>query len=124
MIQAVISRLAGNSFLLKGWSVVLVSAFFVLAAKDAKPAFALLAFFPALAFWLLDGYFLWQERLFRGLYDQVRSLADEAVDFSMDTGSVSPAPPGWMATTFSQTLVIFHGTIVLSIAVVLFLLLR
>jgi hypothetical protein len=27
MIQAVISRLANNSFLLKGWSITLVSAF-------------------------------------------------------------------------------------------------
>jgi len=123
LIQAVVSRLAGNSFVLKGWSVVLVSAFFALAAKDTKPAFALLAFFPALALWLLDGYFLWQERRFRGLYDKVRLLDEAAVDFSMNTGSLDPAPPGRLSTTFSSTLLIFHGAIVLSIAVVLFLLL-
>ena len=34
MIQGIVNRLSHNSFLLKGWSVVLVSAMFALAAKD------------------------------------------------------------------------------------------
>ena len=34
MIQGVINRMASNSFLLKGWTVVLVSALFALAAND------------------------------------------------------------------------------------------
>jgi len=33
MIQAVVNRLAGNSFTVKGWSVALVSALLVLAAR-------------------------------------------------------------------------------------------
>ena len=65
LIQGVVNRLSTNSFLLKGWTVVLVSALFALAAKDAKIVFAYLAYFPAFTFWLLDGYFLWQERLYR-----------------------------------------------------------
>ena len=84
MIQAVINRMAHNSFLLKGWSVILTAALFVLAANDAKPQFILVALFPALMLWGLDGYFLWQERLFRALYDRVR-LADSSVDYSMNT---------------------------------------
>jgi hypothetical protein len=32
MIQAVITRMGSNSFLLKGWSVTLVAALFALAA--------------------------------------------------------------------------------------------
>ncbi len=32
MIQGVVNRMASNSFQLKGWSVVLVSALFALAA--------------------------------------------------------------------------------------------
>lgn len=36
MIQAVINRMAQNSFLLKGWSVVLTAAIFALAA-DFRP---------------------------------------------------------------------------------------
>ena len=67
LIQGVINRMAGNSFHLKGWSVVLVSALFALAASDANINFVYLAFLPAIAFWVLDGYFLWQERMYRKL---------------------------------------------------------
>jgi hypothetical protein len=76
MIQGIVNRLAHCSFLLKGWSVILVSALFALAAKDAKIYFIYLAYFPAIAFWGFDGYFLWQERLFRKLYDRVRGTDD------------------------------------------------
>ena len=61
LIQGVINRLSTNSFLLKGWSVVLVSALFALSASDSRPAFVLLAYIPASIFWGLDGFFLWQE---------------------------------------------------------------
>ena len=64
MIQGVINRLSTNSFLLKGWSVVLVSALFALSAGDSNPAFIFLAYIPTLVFWGLDGYFLWEERKF------------------------------------------------------------
>jgi len=84
-------RLSTNSFLLKGWSVVLVSALFALAAKDAKLVFVYLCYFPTVAFWGLDGFFLRQERLYRHrqLYEKVRLQPEDAVDFSMDTSSVS-----------------------------------
>ena len=79
MIQGVVNRLAQSSFLLKGWSVLLISALFALAASDSQPLFIYLAYFPGFAFWVLDAYFLWQERLFRALYDLVRSLKDEEI---------------------------------------------
>lgn len=44
-IQEVIKRLASNSFLVKGWSVTLVSALFVLSSKDKLMFFAALAYF-------------------------------------------------------------------------------
>ena len=81
MIQAVVNRMSVNSFLLKGWSVVLISALFALAAGGAQALFVYLAYFPAIAFWMLDAYFLRQERLFRKLYDRVRHLAETNVDF-------------------------------------------
>ncbi|MDD5007970.1 MAG: hypothetical protein PHU49_09535 [Syntrophorhabdaceae bacterium] len=50
MIQGVVNRLSSNSFLLKGWSVVLASAMFAFAAKDSKMIFIYLAYFPAISF--------------------------------------------------------------------------
>lgn len=119
MIQNIINRMANNSFLLKGWSVVLVSALFVLAAKDANISFVCLAYFPALAFWVLDGYFLCQERLFRALYDYVRGLTEDKIDFSMDTSVVKDKVVPWGKVIFSNTLRIFHGVILVSILIVI-----
>ena len=118
MTQGVINRMANNSFLLKGWSVVLVSALFALAAKDSNSDFILLAYFPSVAFWVLDGYFLQQERLFRKLYDKVRATKDEDIDFSMDTSVVKKQVKCWVCVCFSKTLLIFHGVIIAAICIV------
>lgn len=118
MIQGVINRLSHNSFLLKGWSVILVSAMFALAAKDSQLLFVYLAYFPAISFWCLDGYFLHQERLFRKLYDRVRKLSEDEIDFSMNTQSVQDQVASWAEVTISKTLLAFHGVILISIIVV------
>lgn len=71
MLQAIITRMASNSFLIKGWAITLASALFALSAKDADRSFAFLAVFPALTFWALDAYYLKLERVFRNRYDDV-----------------------------------------------------
>jgi len=58
LVQSVISRMAQNSFHLKGWSVTVATAIFAFAAKESSPGFAVLALFPAVAFWCLDAYYL------------------------------------------------------------------
>jgi hypothetical protein len=118
LIQGVINRMAGNSFHLKGWSVVLVSALFALAASDTNANFVLLAFLPAIAFWVLDGYFLQQERMYRKLYDAVRSKSDKETDFTMDASKYKGEVESWPATCWSTTLRIFHGMIVVAILIV------
>lgn len=118
MIQGVVNRLSSNSFLLKGWCVVLVSALFALAAGNTKPYFVYVAYFPAIAFWVLDGYFVWQEKLFRELYDHVRRMKDEEIDFSMDTSLVRNQVCPWSDVVLSMTLLIFHGTVVIAIVLV------
>ncbi len=119
MIQGIINRLSQNSFLLKGWSVVLVSGLFALAASNSEVAFVYLAYFPAIGFWGLDGYFLWQERLFRALYDHVRTLDENNIDFSMDTSGVKDQVSAWGDVILSMSLLIFHGAILVSIIIVM-----
>jgi hypothetical protein len=121
MIQGIVNRLSTDSFLLKGWTVVLVSALFALAGGQGKPYFVYLAYFPAIAFWVLDAYFLWQERLFRALYDHVRKLKEEDIDFSMDTSTVGSRVKPWSNVILSKTLLIFHGTVLGSIIIVMLL---
>jgi len=118
-IQGVINRLSTNSFLLKGWSVVLVSALFALSTQDSNKGFVLLAYIPAVIFWGLDGYFLWQERLYRALYNAVRLKSHDDIDFSMNTTDVTDGMTGWLAATLSKTLIAFHGVLLLAIIVVM-----
>lgn len=115
MLQTIIQRMASNSFSLKGWNVVLVSAIFALAGGAAKTHLVFLAYLPAIIFWMLDGFFLHQERLFRKLYDKVRTSDEDRVDFSMDTRPVAGEVFSWPRVTFSRTLCLFHGAIVLTI---------
>ncbi len=118
MLQAIIQRMASNSFMLKGWNVILVSAIFALSFDASKSRVIFLAYLPALAFWLLDGYFLHQERLFRVLYDKVRTMSENEIDFSMDTKPVVGQVASWFSVIFSRTLFLFHGAIVLTITLV------
>ena len=122
-IQEVIKRMAGNSFLIKGWSVTLVSALFVLSSKDKLMFFAFLTYIPIFVFWLLDGYFLWQERLFRRLYDKVRIIDEDKIDFSMSIEPVSNVET-WSSACLSKTLLIFHGTLFVSVVIIMFLIIK
>ena len=119
MIQGVINRMAGNSFLLKGWGVTLVSALFALAAKDSNTKFIFVAYYPVLMFWILDAYFLRQERLFRKKYDEVRHSADSSIDFSMNTSTVTNQVASWLRVAFSKTLFLFYGTMFIAILLVM-----
>lgn len=122
MIQAIIKRMAKNSFLLKGWSITLVTALFALAAKDKTESYIVLAYFPCIMFWVLDGYFLWQERLFRKLYDAIRIRNEDSIDFSMDTSPFLTQVESWRNVCLSKTLLIFHGAIILTITIVMIIL--
>ena len=120
MIQALITRMAHNSFLLKGWSVTLTSAILALAVKNPDTKLIFIALLPALMFWGLDGYFLRQERLFRRLYDQVRTCSEEEIDFSMDTRPYQADVAKWFDVVKSPTLLAFHLLLVATISIICF----
>ena len=82
MLQNTITRMSGNSFLLKGWTVTLMTGIFVLSDKDSNRLFFLGAYIPLFVFWGMDAFYLHQERLFRKLYDYVRVRKPQQVDFS------------------------------------------
>lgn len=88
MIQGVITRMANNSFALKGWSVTLVAALFALSGKDANQFYYLVTYIPIVVFWFLDAYYLYQERRYRDLYALVIAREENEIDFSM----VPPIP--------------------------------
>ena len=129
-IQGVINRLSTNSFLLKGWSVVLVSGLIALGAHNSNGSFVMIAYIPAFVFWGLDGYFVRQERLFRRLYGRVRNTDADDIDFDMDTSDnlvdlskwdeFKNDLIVWVDATISKTLIPFHGSLIVAIVVVMF----
>lgn len=118
-IQGVINRLSTNSFLLKGWSVVLVSALFALSTSGGNVRFVILAYFPAIAFWALDGYFLALERGYRKLYEKIRVINEDDVDFSMSVVADRSGAHDWGCAFISKTLLVFHGSLVASVLFVM-----
>ena len=88
LIEDIVSRMASNSFMLKGWAVTLVAGIFALATKDADKLYFIVAYIPIIIFWGLDAYYLRQERLYRSLYDRVRLINEENIDFSLKLSDI------------------------------------
>lgn len=113
-VQAVINRLANNSFVMKGWALTVSSAILGFAASRSDPLLALVAVTPALAFWVLDTYFLRQERAFRAMFDDIAEKKVAGFE-------IKPAPyaarQSW-SVGWSMSLALFYGAIVVVIILV------
>jgi len=121
-ITGAINRMAGNLFFLRGWTITLITALFALFVSNSNPNFILVIYFLIVTFWILDGYFLSQERLFRSLYDYVRKLEEKEIDFSMDTSKFrKDYRNSWLNSMFSSTLIFFYLPLTLILLFILFL---
>lgn len=117
MVQGVIDRMGNNSFMIKGWAVTLVSAIFALSIENHK--FSFIALFPILLFWWLDAFFLYQERLFRRLYNDVALKDDASITYSMNNVSYKKNSDKICKAALSKTLLCFYGGMLLVLIVLL-----
>ena len=60
---------------------------FALSGRDANSNYFLAAYVPILVFWYPDAFCLMQERLYRSLYEKVRSQTEDEIDFSMNAAA-------------------------------------
>ncbi|GMO54248.1 MAG: hypothetical protein Ta2C_07240 [Candidatus Endomicrobiellum trichonymphae] len=68
-IQNVITRMNTNSFKIKNFSILLMTALLTIyASKKVAIFFVLLSVPTFIILWGLDSYYLQQERKFRGVY--------------------------------------------------------
>ena len=109
-IQAIISRMSSNLFFLRGWTITLIGALLALFSKNNSPDYVFYFLIViVLVFWILDGYFLSQERLFRDLYNHVRKLKEEDIDFSLDISVYQKYKKNTLIySMFSYTLLVFY----------------
>lgn len=122
LLQAVIARMAQNSFQLKGWSVLLASALLVFAAEQGNPWLGVIALLPLSMCWGLDGYFLAQERQFRNLYERLIDPQQTVPDYQITPDPTRAAQV--LQVTFSPTLLAFHGSLLAFWLVLLLLLIN
>ncbi len=107
-VQSVIARMSNASFLFKGWAITLAGALFAFAVVNERSALVAIAVGTTLLFWGLDGYYLWLERAFIVLYNQIAKKSDDAIDFDM-TIDKSAGMAQWLRTCFRFHLLLFYG---------------
>ena len=116
IIQNIIRRMAFNSFMIKGWAITLVVITLLLKGTEYQ---VWIAFIPLLVFWFLDAYFLWQERMYRKLYDWVinNRLKTEEYLFDMNAYRFKDKVQSRVRIMFSITLGWFYGSIAILIII-------
>lgn len=115
-VQAIVARLANNSFLMKGWALTVSAAILGYAISHFNWGVALLGLLPVLAFWFLDSYYLRQERMFRCLHRDV--AAGVVRDFDLSPKSYEDEV-SWLRTARSVSLWPFYGSLLMAALLVL-----
>ena len=124
-IQAIITRMGSNSFQMKGWMVAIVSALLAIYAGKQNGLYALFAILPTTIFWFLDAYYLWQERKFRGLYNDVAKLSKDAKKielFAMRPDLYTSGKYSFWDVLGSMTIMTLYLPVILVLVVIYFFL--
>ncbi|GAB6275070.1 MAG: hypothetical protein STSR0004_19350 [Peptococcaceae bacterium] len=123
IIQDIIRRMAFDSFMIKGWAITLVIITLLLKGGSFQ---VFISFIPLLVFWYLDAYFLWQERMYRELYNWVAENRLKTEDFLFDLNAYrfKDKVQGKLRIMFSITLGWFYGSIAVLILVYAFFILK
>lgn len=121
MLQGIINRMTQNSFSLKNWAMTLVISLLVLIGIKVKNYLLFIAYIPIIILWFLDSYYLYQERLFRRVYDNVRILKCDEIDFSMNTTSFKQKND-YIKSLFSKTEILFYGVLFIIYTLIIVLL--
>ncbi len=121
MAQAVVARLGGNGFVVKGWAITVAGAFQGFSVTRKNGWLAIVGILPTVLFWFLDVSFLRSERAFRVLFERVRTGKTDA--FFMNATSrehLQTLPEGeqnflsWRRTILRLSLVAFYAALILT----------
>lgn len=116
-IQENISRMSNNSFIIKGWTISIISILFIFSNKEMNKSYLLITLLAVLVFWYLNGFFLQQERKFRALYDKVRKQSESEIDFSMSTDEFKSKDFYLIGNMFSKSIFPLYLVIIIMILI-------
>ena len=122
LIQSCITRMAQNSFMVKGWLISILAVVFALLPEKVNLRFlCLLGFIIIFCFWYLDGFFLKAERLYRWKYEWVITQRLNSTEYVFDLNPYNKnmwlnkennkerAEPSITCVMFSKTLLPLYG---------------
>lgn len=124
LIQSCITRMANNSFIIKGWLISLVVV--VLALVGEKVSLDLLCFIlivPIFSFWYLDAFFLQTEKKYRLMYEWVieKRLESDKHLYDLNPKRFDKKIDSILKVMFSKTLWVFYfipGLVVIALLVI------
>lgn len=118
LVQSIITRMAQNSFVIKGWMITIVVGLFLFLQNDNLQYNFLIYLFPIIGFWLLDSYYLWQERLYRKLYGSVISNLEESSDLKLSVEEFKNSTK-YLSALFSITEILTYLPVALFVFLIL-----
>ena len=121
MIQNIISRMAENSFKIKGWGIGVMLAIFSFAGTQGDKRCILFTIIPLVVLWGLDAYYLQLERKYRLFYDVKRKNKVETFDMNLNSIKIEIKDVSkicYLRCIFSLTEVLFYLTCIITSFVV------
>lgn len=73
MVQSNIERMATSSALFKGFAATIVSGISALSYNEVNNWILIMSFIPVIGFMIMDLYYLYLERKYRYLYEEIRT---------------------------------------------------
>jgi hypothetical protein len=102
----------------KRWAVSFSAVFIALGTQQPGLRVAYLAILPLLLLWFIDAQNYRREYLLRTLYDRVRALPEEQIDFSINVEALPEARRGTLSWMFCSSALTFYGAMVAGVIVV------
>lgn len=120
-IQNTINRLSSNSMQLKAITITLAAGLLAVYASNTKDFLLYIALAQIVFFWMLDGYYLQQERKFRGIYNDVCGVTKVNIvkDYEMPTKLYKKGKYSFFRSVFSLSKILFFGSISLVITILI-----
>ncbi|MGI2907186.1 hypothetical protein [Tolypothrix sp. VBCCA 56010] len=129
ILQGVVARMATNSANCKTWCISLVSAILVVIADKNKPNYAWISLIPIGLFFLLDSYYLGQERSFRKIYNDFIKELHSSGEVTIDKLFVLKPPQGMnvvnllLTSSLSFSIYPFYLTLVVTVIIARYIIL-
>lgn len=120
LVQDCIKRMASNSFLIKGWTLTLLTVIVTLSKDVGLTKLCMILLVPTICFWYLNAYFLRAECRYRMLYGWVlanRPTTNEH-QYDLNPSRFDKDVSGELDFMFSKTLAVFYGIPLLALSII------